>query len=168
MQKPAADESQQCIAKGIHYTQSWNRKKAPVNSSNSHMSDLITIISKMIQRIWKITLMMREGGERRPHPEHNLRFFLQAETQYTLELLTRMLCQRLSLSFHLLLINSLLFPICNTSLTDWPGAVALPQWESEWDQGSKVKGSTFSLSSLNGGHGNSNVIYAWGHGTPIC
>lgn len=53
-------------------------------------------------------------GERL-HPEHNLRF-LQAETQYKHELLTRMLCQRLSLSFHLLLINSLLFPICNTSL----------------------------------------------------
>lgn len=72
------------------------------------------------------------GGEKtegeRLHPEHNLRFFLQAERQYKHELLTRMLCQRLSLSFHLLLINSLLFPICNTSLTEcWPDAVALPQ-----------------------------------------
>lgn len=64
----------------------------------------------------------------RPHPEHNLRFLLQAETQYQHELLTRMLCQRLSLSFHLLLINSLLFPICNTSLKErWPDAAPLPQ-----------------------------------------
>lgn len=145
------------------------------------MADLITIISRMVQLIWNITLSVvvvvvlaeRGGGERTegecPHPERNLRFFLQVERQYKHELSTKRLCQSLSLSFHLSLINSLLFLICNTSLTERrPDAVALPQWENKWDQGNKLKGCTFTLSGLNGGRGNPKVIYAWGQVTPIC
>lgn len=53
---------------------------------------------------------------------------------------------------------------------------ATPPWRSSgWtqserggDRGHKLKGSTFTLSALNGGHGNTKVIYAWGQVTPIC
>lgn len=77
-------------------------------------------------------MVLGGGGERTKgecsHPEHNLRFFLQVERQYKHELSTKTLCQSLSLSFHLSLINSSLFPIWNTSLTERrPDSVALPQ-----------------------------------------
>lgn len=157
VQKPALDESRQLITKGINYTpkncqffkftHGWSHfhKKWDDSAYRKHNAD---------------------GGGRGggtegewPHPEHNLRFSGKTIQTWSRQGCYAKVC-RWAFTY---LINSLLFPLCNTSLMELRLDAV---WGGDW--GYKLKGSTFTLSALNGGHGNTKVIYAWGQVTPIC